>query len=341
VKKKITKTKRKKKIKKQKKKKRKMGTKTKKKILVGRMNLKLNNLIKDQKGMALLLTILISVVLTTVVIEYNYDANINIDIAENYKNKLKADYLAKSGIRFARFYLSSGAENLLGDEIDEVKPLLHGKPIPLGSGVITIKLEGEDGRININKLVESQEVKDMFINLLDNLDIDYTVYYSLVDWIDTDDEVFEDNGAEDDYYQELSTPYPCKNAPLDSIDELRLIKGVDEEVFRELKKYCTIYSGALININEASKEVLLSLCEDITEYDVDKIIQTREEEKYTNINELEYLDKVYDDIKGKITTEDSIYKITSVGVVDEIRYKITNYVQKEESGTKLLYSRED
>ena len=273
--------------------------------------------------------------------EYNYDVNINLDIAENYKNRLRASYLAKSGIRFARLYLSSDAENFLGDEIEEVKPLLYGKPLPLGGGFITINLESEDGRININKLAESDDVKDMFITLLDNLDIDYEVYYSLVDWIDADDDEFEGSGAEDDHYQKLPVPYSCKNAPLDSIDELRLVRGVDEEVFRELKKYCTIYSSALININKATKEVLLSLSEDITEDDVDRIIQTREEEEYTDIKELEYLDEVYNEIKGKITTEDSVFKVTSIGVVDEIPYQITNYVEKEKSGTKLLYSRED
>ena len=48
---------------------------------------------------------------------------------------------------------------------------------------------------------------------------------SILDWIDEDDEA-RPNGAEVDYYSTLPMPYAPKNAPLETVDELLLVKGV-------------------------------------------------------------------------------------------------------------------
>ena len=48
---------------------------------------------------------------------------------------------------------------------------------------------------------------------------------SILDWLDPDDTPRSD-GAEDDYYSSLPNPYHCKNGPLDSLEELLLVKGV-------------------------------------------------------------------------------------------------------------------
>jgi DNA uptake protein ComE-like DNA-binding protein len=47
---------------------------------------------------------------------------------------------------------------------------------------------------------------------------------AVVDWRDTDSNPGE-NGAEDDIYARLNPPYRCKNAPFESIEELRLVYG--------------------------------------------------------------------------------------------------------------------
>jgi DNA uptake protein ComE-like DNA-binding protein len=52
---------------------------------------------------------------------------------------------------------------------------------------------------------------------------------SIVDWIDSDTDP-RPSGAENDYYSGLSPGYRCKNGPLDSVDELLLIKGVTKEL---------------------------------------------------------------------------------------------------------------
>src|SRR5204863_189714 len=48
---------------------------------------------------------------------------------------------------------------------------------------------------------------------------------AIIDWIDADDNP-RPNGAESATYSGMTPPYRCKNGPLDSIEELLLVRGV-------------------------------------------------------------------------------------------------------------------
>ena len=52
---------------------------------------------------------------------------------------------------------------------------------------------------------------------------------AIIDWRDANTTVSE-GGAEDETYQRLNPPYRCKNAPFESVDELRLVYGMDLEI---------------------------------------------------------------------------------------------------------------
>ena len=81
------------------------------------------------------------------------------------------------------------------------------------------------------------------------------------------------NGAESDhsFYQERG--YDCKNAPLDTVDELALIKKFltrsrfsagNHQTMRDLTypglaQWLTVWGDGRVNINTASREVLLTL----------------------------------------------------------------------------------
>lgn len=52
---------------------------------------------------------------------------------------------------------------------------------------------------------------------------------AIIDWRDSNSTI-SDGGAEDETYQRLNPPYRCKNAPFESIDELRLVNGADTEI---------------------------------------------------------------------------------------------------------------
>jgi type II secretory pathway component PulK len=52
---------------------------------------------------------------------------------------------------------------------------------------------------------------------------------AIIDWRDSDSNA-STGGAEDETYQRLNPAYRCKNAPFESVDELRLIFGMDLDI---------------------------------------------------------------------------------------------------------------
>ncbi|MBU1134787.1 MAG: general secretion pathway protein GspK [Candidatus Omnitrophica bacterium] len=64
-----------------------------------------------------------------------------------------------------------------------------------------------------------------------------------------------------------------KNSPLESIEELLLIKSIDEKTFSRIKDYVTVYTDGKININTV--EGLVLVCLGLKEELADKIIRFR------------------------------------------------------------------
>ena len=57
---------------------------------------------------------------------------------------------------------------------------------------------------------------------------------SILDWKEPGD-LHRLNGAKSDYYESLSPPYSAKNAPLDRVEELLLIRGVTKGDLRRAR----------------------------------------------------------------------------------------------------------
>jgi len=75
---------------------------------------------------------------------------------------------------------------------------------------------------------------------------------AIVDWRDTNSDVTV-GGAENETYMRLKPPYACKNAPFESVDELRLVIGADLE---------TLYGedanlNGILDLNENDGDVSL------------------------------------------------------------------------------------
>ncbi len=94
------------------------------------------------------------------------------------------------------------------------------------------------------------------------------VIYKIKDWVDSDRRAEPETlvNDEDDPYMKLQPSYRAKNAPMDTLDELRLIDGWRDDVHAIFSPYLTVYpfqkSGndkPKININTASRELLSCL----------------------------------------------------------------------------------
>jgi len=95
-----------------------------------------------------------------------------------------------------------------------------------GSAPLRFGVTDEGGKLNINALfaldTSGKVLHDALMKLPNMTD---EIAWSIVDWIDPDEEP-NPGGAESIYYTGRTPPYQCKNAKLDSIEELLLVKGV-------------------------------------------------------------------------------------------------------------------
>lgn len=147
--------------------------------------------------------------------------------------------------------------------------------LPLPEGV-TIRIYDHAGMLNIRRLTPSQW-RELFKHKLgddhpEKLD---ALVQCWEDWLDNDD-LSRLNGAEKDYYLTLDPPYEPRNALPETVEELRLIKGVDE-LFKDvdLSSIFTTY-GTLsgVNPNYATADALLMI-PGLNKENVEKIIGLR------------------------------------------------------------------
>jgi len=87
--------------------------------------------------------------------------------------------------------------------------------------------QDEASKINLNGLLALDKGKgDIAMQILMALpNMTQDIAAAILDWMDPDDTP-RPSGAENEYYSILATPYRCKNGPLDSLEELLLVRGV-------------------------------------------------------------------------------------------------------------------
>lgn len=99
---------------------------------------------------------------------------------------------------------------------------------------------------------------------------------NLIDWIDPDDNrvsidqytwmIQEGAGeGEDSYYRDGDERYRSKDSMFDSVEELRLVKGVSDELFYFLKDRVSVHASDKVNMNTASAQVLAALLQAYTQ----------------------------------------------------------------------------
>ena len=146
---------------------------------------------------------------------------------------------------------------------------------PVPGGMIRATLQDGGNCFNINSLVKQTrdvfsprpEGIEQFTRLMGLLDVPqgnaFDIAAATTDWIDSD-MVASPGGAEDDYYLQLEKPYRTANALIVDVSELRAVKGVTAEIYRQIAPWlCALPTSDLspLNINTLRPEqaVLLAM----------------------------------------------------------------------------------
>ena len=258
---------------------------------------------RDERGVALLLAILVLALLVALILEFDTDARREYREAAAFRDNFKATVLTRAAVQAARAVLQQDhlRDKQTGQMYDATTDL-WAFPITkyaIGDGLMTAQIEDERSKLNLNDLATAADpnakktkvlrVKRLFALLQLNPDL----VDAIVDWVDADD-IPEAAGAESVYYQALHPSYRAANAPLQTPGELRLIKGMTPEIVDKLLQYVTVYphdGESRININTADLLVLQALDPRISQTTAGEIIQNR---PYKTIVELDRVSSVAD-----------------------------------------------
>ncbi len=199
----------------------------------------------NSHGMALIMAMIAIFVLSALAAGFAISMKVETRLAQNAGSDQQLLWLGRSGVELARYVLSQQL-TIPSEPYDSLNQIWAGGPggigetnsalsglsldhYPLGDGMVSVKIIDLERKANINTATAPVIQQALTIMGVDANDIS-VVSDSIQDWIDPDD-LPRVAGAESDYYQGLTVPYYAKNAPIDDLPELMLIKGVTQEMY--------------------------------------------------------------------------------------------------------------
>ena len=240
----------------------------------------------DQSGLALITAMLVIAIVVTVAAYLSLGQQVWLRQAQNLLDMTQAGAVARGAFDLAAILLAEDKKNSTTDNLTET----WARPIPVfpvEGGAVTAAISDAQGRFNLNNLALANPGihSRIFRGLLTSLKLNPDLTDALIDWLDSDSDI-RANGAEDNEYLALPTPYRAANQPLQSVDELRLVRGFDAEVVQKLRPWVTVLpmapAGTTINVNTASALVLSALC-GISLPDAEQLVTDRDKNPYASV----------------------------------------------------------
>ena len=250
-----------------------------------------------KNGAILILTLWVMMIITVLAVGLAFRMRIEIRMTQIFIAKTEIVEIAKSALYRALGESINdlepvGEEDLQGGDTFSynlswaVNTDLY-KDIELGRGRFDIRFEyelsedenqkeifyglkDEQSLINLNfvaSMKDKRKAKRIIKSIL-GPDVDQDektlVAGAIIDWVDKSEEdgglsEVSIGGAEDSFYASLSPAYQARDGLLKTVEELKFVRGVTDEIYERLKKYVTVYGKGSTNINTAPREVLLAL----------------------------------------------------------------------------------
>lgn len=210
----------------------------------------------SRPGVALLLALAIVVVLTAFLSELFLDTGLETRAVGNFRDSDQAQSLARSAFWAVYLSFKNQTEQDFQFGYTRLDALLKLSAVPFEEGLLTrMQVTSLDGLYNVNELKDQRantpqdalrwalfrnaigaipvpgEIDGQIVPPLTDIQV-AGLYGALVDWIDADDNQYlaplGAPGAERRAYGNDKPEYDIKNAPLDRLEELRLVRGFAE-----------------------------------------------------------------------------------------------------------------
>ncbi len=317
-----------------------------------------------QKGFGLVISLLLVTLLAGLASNSFKRSQNHLFVVRSQAQHMQALTLAKAGVNIARAGLLMDSNDTDDLEEDWHKLSLASQiaPIPLGNGFVSLVIEDEERRQNINALNE-KELKDWFKNLRlkrvkkgDILDIDIIeenihdeLADNFLDWTDHDDEV-RPNGAESRWYKKQDEKYFPHNRRLATVGELLWVRGFTPEMLfgkkgnPKLKDMITVYGGGKLNINTVNRDVLITLLRQEDEYMAETVAQALIDERpYKTENQAKNILSQYGFggvLDKKIKVKSEYFRIIATGIVGNVESRVEAIVKRLKKTCDILLWKE-
>jgi general secretion pathway protein K len=194
------------------------------------------------RGIALILVMLIVLALGMMAGVFAYSIKLESKLANNTGSEVELEWLGRSGVEMTRWILvqqsriprDAGLHALNQfwaggpgsyDDVDNPFIGLSLRDIPCGEGRFSLTIIDQERKINLNN-VDPIVVDRALAMVGGNASDSSVIFNSIKDWTDSDDNPRAGGGTESDYYLTLDPPYLAKNGPMDDITELLKVRGL-------------------------------------------------------------------------------------------------------------------
>lgn len=253
----------------------------------------------DQRGVALIIVLLVLALLAVVVTESAYSARLEASMVAAYRDGVVARHLAEAGVHQAIREILGQAQvtavdgdgalvfyrSLPGQQTPTRVPALPRTRVPLGAGEFSYRIRDEAARLGLNG---ADTIR--LDRLLQALDVDRprrdVIADSLQDWRDGN-ELHRAHGAESDFYLTLPVPYRARNGNVQDATELLQVRGVTPELYfgadgrPGLGDLVTAATDGTVNLNTASPLVLKA--NGLSDVEIGDVVRTRARAPYPTV----------------------------------------------------------
>jgi general secretion pathway protein K len=286
--------------------------------------------LRHQRGLALLMAMLIVVIATTLAVSILHEEKFTIRKSAHIQRMDRASLYALGLEDWAQLYLKEDSEDSKIDSLDENWAI--GVPgLPIEGGYLAGYIEDEQAKFNLNSIVVSEIALNRFRRLCDNLEVDDQFIPALMDWIDEDFDIRYPDGMEENYED-----YRVGNREMVDISELMLVQNVTPEMYDKLQPHITALPGtSTLNVNTLSDVVFLSLSPDL---DVSEFIKEREEEAFDSVDEFIERLKVPVEIEG-LSVDTRFFRAYGQVVQGEQTFNLKSLIYRDKEGKTIVLNR--
>lgn len=294
--------------------------------------------IKDQRGFALIVTLLALVLITAMVVEFSYGVYTGTNNLYNWRDSQRLSIMAKSGVNVVARLLPY----VRTEKSYSVGPLEYPVENPFEdfNGSVTVRIEDESAKFYLNSLVDARGQKNdvahaCFVRLLRILSLDRSIADKIRDWILKKWKTGTSGS--------VANATSCR---LLSVDELLLIDGISRKDYDTLLPYVTVYGSSTdnslrIDINGAEKVVLESLSDSITDELAQRVIEYRKDNPFRDSSDLSRVPGFGNDmgiLSGAVTADSAIFAIKATASSGGIKRIIETVFDTDRS--RVLYWKE-